>query len=412
MADSSGAMAASPSRKAPSNAPYYTTCSCECGARMLLAAYKPGTHNPRGYENGWQCDREDCTYDSRTCSESPRSQLKFSCEVEGCESDLCNLCGRMKIPVFERRGVRAERTFPATFELGNLETSITPIGATTTGTGTFYAVQVLEASGQTWTLSKRYSEFEKLHIALEGVLWTADAPADPPFPPKEVFPSVARRADRLGKYLAAACSKLSDMPEQTQVVVVRFLCSAYRPVSSDPRVPLMPLDAAAPQPTPPSDDETPSVGTRAVDIPMSSALQRRCLQCPDILQHVEYVPGSHNPEGYKTGWQCDKCAFLSVEEPRSQRARFRYHCGNCNLDFCVTCFGSMQTPSADKIRLMLAPHGRPSPLSTQSISSTNSPSVLRLREAKALLDEGLISIDDYDELKTSVLSNLVNAPIA
>jgi hypothetical protein len=72
----------------------------------------------------------------------------------------------------------------------------------------------------------------------------------------------------------------------------------------------------------------------------------------------------------------------------------------------------MQTPSADKIRLMLAPHGRPSPLSTQSISSTNSPSVLRLREAKALLDEGLISIDDYDELKTSVLSNLVNAPIA
>jgi hypothetical protein len=216
---------------------------------------------------------------------------------------------------------------------------------------TFYAVQVLEASGQTWTLSKRYSEFEKLHIALEGVLWTADAPADPPFPPKEVFPSVARRADRLGKYLAAACSKLSDMPEQIQVVVVRFLCSAYRPVSSDPRVPLMPLDAAAPQPTPPSDDETPSVGTRAVDIPMSSALQRRCLQCPDILQHVEYVPGSHNPEGYKTGWQCDKCAFLSVEEPRSQRARFRLvhppdmHPAGMHCPFFSVPSGSVATPT-------------------------------------------------------------------
>ena len=39
----------------------------------------------------------------------------------------------------------------------------------------------------------RYSELEKLHMALEEVTWSADRPGDVPFPPKEMFPNVERR---------------------------------------------------------------------------------------------------------------------------------------------------------------------------------------------------------------------------
>lgn len=191
---------------------------------------------------------------------------------------------------------------------------------TVTVCSTRYAVQVLEGTGQTWTLDKRYSDFERLHMALEGVLWSKDTPPDPPFPPKEMLPNVARRSEKLAKYLGAVCAMLPDMPEQSQVVVVRFLCAAYRPVSNDPRVPLVPLDPATP-PKAPTDEAGP-VEVEPPSTPVAS--QRKCPQCPDALNHVEYVPGAHNPEGYKSGWQCDQCHFSSTDGPRSQRARFRY----------------------------------------------------------------------------------------
>lgn len=84
----------------------------------------------------------------------------------------------------------------------------------------------------------------------------------------------------------------------------------------------------------------------------------------------------------------------------------RYHCRSCDLDFCVTCFGDMKSAGqlADK-----PPRASPQP-SKRSNMSTNSPAVLRLREAKAMLDEGLISPDDYQDLKVNVLSALVNSP--
>ena len=67
---------------------------------------------------------------------------------------------------------------------------------------------MLEGSGQTWALKKRYSDFEKFHLSLEGPVWTSSQPIDPPFPPKGLFPNVQRRAERLSKYVYADLLRL------------------------------------------------------------------------------------------------------------------------------------------------------------------------------------------------------------
>ena len=45
-----------------------------------------------------------------------------------------------------------------------------------------------------------YSQFEKLHNSLEEGTWSAEQPADPPFPPKEMFPNVQRRCEKYNDF--------------------------------------------------------------------------------------------------------------------------------------------------------------------------------------------------------------------
>eukprot|EP00041_Stephanoeca_diplocostata_P032513 m.1042609 g.1042609 ORF g.1042609 m.1042609 type:complete len:415 (-) comp24162_c1_seq51:1811-3055(-) len=389
---------------------YFVTCSCECGDRMVLTRYEHGVHNKKGYENGWQCDRDSCQYDSRVNPTSDMSQTRFHCQRDGCNLDLCILCGRKKIPVFERNVGKGERTFKASFELQSLKASALNCDSTFTGAGTVYHFEIRNnVSGSTWTVSKRYSEFEALQQ--ENAVFSKMIE----LPKKEVFPNVKKRLDRLGACVVAMCRALSpaaaketvdvkhpEVSEELQARLVAFLCTHYVPVSTDPR--LHTDDIVVPR-----DGDAVEEVVEAPVVQMMDS-RPRTVPCPDCatpLSHEAFMAGPHNVGGYSSGWSCDSCDYLSTSSPLSQRSRFRYHCRACAVDYCIPCWNTASVP------LTAVGDGTYSvasgDLSDHGGGGSSTPAVQRLRDAKALLDEGLIHQDDYDDLKRNVLTNLMGS---
>lgn len=401
---------------------FFITCGCaKCGDRMKLTSYEPGKHNIRGYTEGWKCDK--CDFDSVNMPGAPRSKIRFYCGNGGCHADLCILCGRRKMPVFELHVGMGERTYPAEFITPTLKGRIDSAEQTMTGSGATYRLQFEDQNEEKWELSFRYSELEKLHMALEEVTWSADRPGDVPFPPKEMFPNVERRKLMFARYLKALMQGMPKLAEQYQAKIVEFFGAMYYPSQPSSNLPSQGYQIASS----PTVGEMPEANsapvTKDIAIPIRQTPHKlRELRCPSgtcnsTMQHTEYTAGDHNLAGYRNGWQCDSCQFLSTDEPNSQKARYRYHCSVCLQDYCITCGDKfiedsntpgrepylLQTPTS----LSYPSRGRDSVSARTTSQTMESPTVVKLREAKTLLEEGLIQQNDYDELKRRVMDELM-----
>ena len=55
---------------------------------------------------------------------SPMAGTRFYCGSGGCNTDLCILCGRRKLPVFELHVGMGERTYPVEFQTPLLSVAI------------------------------------------------------------------------------------------------------------------------------------------------------------------------------------------------------------------------------------------------------------------------------------------------
>eukprot|EP00040_Diaphanoeca_grandis_P039788 m.260159 g.260159 ORF g.260159 m.260159 type:complete len:445 (+) comp39315_c0_seq1:239-1573(+) len=428
---------------------FFITISCvRCSDRMKLTTYSPEADNLEGYETGWSCDK--CGFDSSVAPDAPMSKSRFYCGSGGCQTDFCILCGRKKLPVYERNVGMGEKTYPAEFQTPLLASELTACEQTVTGAGTSYVLEVTDQTGALWSLRKRYTEFEKLHMAMEGGSWSKSQPAITPFPAKEVFPNIKRRSIQLDSYLKALVENVSKLPEQYQAQLVAFCMATYYPTqSSNPKIPVqnfqMALSAKSSPVTTRKAKEHPNQGMSFNnDDQWSSRSPARetprrprelvCPLCPrdnpSVMVHTEYMPGEHNPSGYKSGWSCDDCKFISISEPHSQKSRYRYHCDPCQLDYCVNCADTRIQGQEEDDNVVLGSamgsppqHNRSLPpqhevhstpvtntqSATQSLRSTMSPNVNRLREAKLLLDEGLIHQEDYDDLKRRILMDMMPA---
>ena len=69
--------------------------------------------------------------------------------------------------------------------------------ATLTGPGSVFNLHIGDETGASWVLPRTYSQFEHLHMLLEGQAWSEERPMRPPFPEKALLPNLKRRADQL-----------------------------------------------------------------------------------------------------------------------------------------------------------------------------------------------------------------------
>ena len=129
----------------------------------------------------------------------------------------------------------------------------------------------------------------------------------------------------------------------------------------------------------------------------------------------KYTPGPHNADGYKRGWSCDVCSFLSTVDPTASQGLYRFHCSNCQADLCGDESGDVPCcrPDGSATSAAAAEAGGSIPStptrSAVQTDTTGTPASLRkLRHAKQLLDEGLISEADYSQTKAAVLTDLVS----
>ena len=143
--------------------------------------------------------------------------------MSGCPADLCIVCGRKKGPLFELNGVAT----PAHFDVPVLSVSIPSYKETMSGAGASYNLKVSDKEGGTWLLTKRYTDFEMLHQQLKGITWSDALESVPPFPRKEMFPSVKKRAQLFATYMTSVCDRIRELDRRVQALVIRFLQATY-----------------------------------------------------------------------------------------------------------------------------------------------------------------------------------------
>lgn len=261
-----------------------------------------------------------------------------------------------------------------------------------------------------------------------------------------MFPNVKERAQTLTAYLRTLCEDLDGLGEETQVIIIMFLRATY--LSKHSTAAASSRDAAA---TKVSDAEVPESVSPAVSDTLTrqgsdvtgapvnlaqrgssiraalrSSAKRMivsCASCPPgslaTMSFSEYRPGPHNLKGYTRGWSCDKCNYVSTVATRSQKSSFRYHCADCSADLCVPCGDEIAShigtngDDVGEVESIAESISRAVSLEENSERNELSPgvesaSVVKLREARHMLDEGLIDQADYDEIKKMVLSGLIS----
>lgn len=394
---------------------------------MRLVPYEQGPHNPELYRDGWQCDGVHCGYESLATPGSAMSRCRFHCNK--CNTDLCLPCGRECNPVNNRET-------PVVFTPPAVDTGIPSYKETMTGSGATYNLKVTDTAGNSWVVAKKYTDFAMLHKALKGATWSDARPSPQPFPKKESFPSVPARAKLFASYLHWITTHIDELELPVQTLVVRFLKGNFT-VDGWPSVEEGGQRRASPN---------------AVLIGRGKFLydegRVHCASCNGEALNVQrYSPGMHNPEGYRRGWSCDVCTFLSTSNPGTEQAQYRFHCSRCQADLCGDGLGSVpccvkeiQTgrPQMSAVRTSVSGDGggaaaatsggggdaaaaaNPPSFPATSLLATPTrasmgvaagaetpPSLRKMRHAKQLLDEGLISQGDYDSAKSAVLSGLV-----